>query len=486
MYYNIKNIITTSNQWKNDNIPIYQNLYKILKNEIITNGAPENLKLPATRKLAKDLNISRSTVNKVYELLLLEKHIISKQGAGYYILPKKNELEKITADTNSEKKYKYPTISKRAKLFSKYRYISTDNYSKDSVAFRPGLPPLDLFPVKTWKTISNKYWRESTPTNLSYAPSEGLETLRVNIATYLKIYRNINCDHKQIIIVSGSLHSLYLIGNSIINKGDRIVMENPTFPRAHNLFKSLKANIIACDLDTEGINIDSIPKEKTKLIYTTPSNQYPSGVKMSHQRRLELLDWAKNQNSLIIEDDYDHEFSNWEKPIPSIFSLDTQNRVIYQGTFNKLLHPSLRLGYMIVPNYLIESIKAIYEQSSRFVPSSTQAIMSEFISNEHLNKHLRNVIKTSNERRNLFIELTKKTLDINKSNEGLHLIAKIKSNIPDIEAFKKLQDQNVIAYPLSNYYITKQKKDGLVLGYSSVNNKVMKEKTSIINKLLKI
>mgnify|MGYP001179643441 CR=1 FL=1 len=205
---------------------------------------------------------------------------------------------------------------------------------------------------------------------------------------------------------------------------------------------------------------------------------------MSYDRCLELLDWAENQNSLIVEDDYDNEFSNWGNPIPSIFSLDNQTRVIYQGTFNKLLHPSLRLGYIIVPKYLFDPIKAIYEQSSRFVPSSTQSIMSEFISNDYLNKHLRNVIEISNERKKLFISQTKKSLTINKSNDGLHLIGELKNNISDIEAFNRLKKHNVIGYPLSNYYIGKEKKEGLVLGYSSVNNKVMQEKTAIINKAL--
>ncbi|MDC9723784.1 MAG: PLP-dependent aminotransferase family protein, partial [Urechidicola sp.] len=271
---------------------------------------------------------------------------------------------------------------------------------------------------------------------------------------------------------------------TLINKGDSVVMENPTFPRAYNLFKSLQAKITPCDVDAEGINIDTIAKKKTKLIYTTPSNQYPLGVKMSLERRMELLAWADNQNSLIIEDDYDHEFSNWGTPIPSIFSIDNCQRVIYQGTFNKLLHPSLRLGYMIVPPYLVKPIKAIYEQSSRFIPSSTQAIMNQFISKDYLNKHLRNVITISKERRMLFKNLTQQSLEINESNEGLHLIGKIKNGISDIKAFKLLKQNDVIAFPLSNYYICKEKKDGLVLGYSSVNQKVMKEKTAIINEIL--
>lgn len=483
MFSTIKNIVSQSEfSLKNEDYSLYQNLYFILKDAIEKNKIPNNTKLPASRALAKDLCIARSTVVKSYDLLVLEKFVTSKQGSGYFVNTTKTSFE--TFEEKDDKNYQYPKISKRAKLFSKYKYISTDNFSKNNIAFRPGLPPLDLFPVKKWKNLSNNYWRETTPTNLSYAPSEGLESLRFSISNYLKLYRNIDCDYNQIIIVSGSLHSLYLIGNSILDKNDHIVMENPTFPRAYNLFKSLKTNIIPCNVDSNGMDIKSLKQDNAKLIYSTPSNQYPLGIKMSYERRLELLHWASNKNALIIEDDYDHEFSNWTNPTPSIFSLDTESRVIYQGTFNKLLHPSLRLGYMIVPKYLIEPIKAIYEQSSRFIPSSTQEIMSHFIDKDYLNHHLRSVIKTAQERRKLFVDYTKESLDIEDSHEGLHLISKIKNDIKDLDAFKTLLKHNVVAYPLSNYYIGKEKKQGLIMGYSSVNNKVMKEKTAIINSLL--
>lgn len=484
MHFNIKNIINSKDKRLEDNsLPLYQNLYSLLKNAITRGILLNKTKLPPSRILARDLNISRSTVIKAYELLTLEKYISSKQGAGYFVSHSKENYEIL--QLKETKNRKYPRISKRAKLFEKYKYISTDNFSKNNIAFRPGLPPLDIFPVKKWKNLSNNYWREATPTSLSYAPSEGLDSLRISISNYLKLNRNIGCDFNQIIIVSGSLHSNYLVGNALLNKNDTIVMENPTFPRAYNLFKSLKAKIIPCNVDHLGIDINSIAIEKAKLIYTTPSNQYPLGVKMSLERRLDLLKWASLKNALIIEDDYDHEFSNWEHPIPSIYSLDTEDRVIYQGTFNKLLHPSLRLGYMIVPKYLINPIKAIYEQSSRFIPSYTQEIMSQFINKDYLNKHLRNVVKTAKERKELFIKYTKESVETDVSHKGLHLIGKIKKDISDIDAFHALLKHNVIAYPLSNYYITKEKKHGLVMGFSSVNNKVMKEKASIMNSILK-
>jgi len=475
LHYNIRNLIQIKKEYP---------LYKFFSNEItkiIINGRiSENQKLPPTRILAKDLNISRSTALRIYDILLFEGFISSKKGSGYYVNYKTSSKKEKTPIN----KLRYPKLSKKSELFSKNKYLSTDNFSKTGIAFRPGLPPLDIFPVNKWKNISNTYWRLSKPSDLSYAPSLGLDRLRVNISNYLKIYRNIRCDYNQIIITSGSLHSLYLISNSLLDKGDKIGMENPTFPRAFNLFKSLKANIIPCEIDKEGIVLNNL-NTKVKFIYTTPSNQYPSGVKMSINRRNEVLKWISNNNSIIIEDDYDHEFSNITNPLPSLYSLDNEDRIVYLGTFNKLLHPSLRIGYIIVPKFMLKSIISIYEQSFRFVPSSTQEIMSTFIEKDYLNKHIRNVLEIASKRKEMFISKTKESLLINKKkNNGLHLVANFNKKNNDLKIFKSLLKENVVAYPLSNYYITKKKDSGLVMGYCSVNSKVLKEKANIINKIL--
>ena len=373
MYFNFKNIVTTQGFGsKNQNKNIYINLYEALKKAIVNGVLQENIKLPPTRVLASDLKISRSTVYKAYELLIIENYIHSKQGSGYFVTSNKKVLHFKGDQKEKDSNNSYPKISKRATLFIKHPYKSTDNFSKENIAFRPGLPPLDIFPVKKWKNLSNEYWKNTTPSNLSYAPSEGLNSLRMSIAKYLQISRNIKCDFNQIIIGTGSLHSLYLIANSLIDKKDTVIMENPTFPRAYNLFRSLKANVVPCEVDNFGININSIKSIKAKFVYTTPSNQYPLGVMMSLQRRKELLAWVSKNKSFIIEDDYDHEFSNWTNSLPSIYSMDEEDRVIYLGTFNKLLHPSLRIGYMIVPKHLLKPVKSVYEQSSRFVNVSMQ------------------------------------------------------------------------------------------------------------------
>jgi GntR family transcriptional regulator/MocR family aminotransferase len=280
-------------------------------------------------------------------------------------------------------------------------------------------------------------------------------------------------------VTTGSLHSLSLISDALINKNDNIIIENPTYPHAHFLFKSLQANIIPADIDEQGICINKINCKNPKFIYSTQSNQYPSGFKMSLGRRLEILIWASLNNTLVIEDDYDHEFSNWENPVSSVFSLDNENRTIYLGTFNKLLHPSIRVGYMIVPEYMKDSIRALYQRSSRFVSPATQTILSYFIEKDYLNKHLRNIIEVSMERKTFFMEQFEnhfeKEIVINSHNVGLHVIGALDSKINDLDVSNHFRSKGIIAHPYSNYFINDNKPKGLVMGYGSVNKKVIKE-----------
>jgi GntR family transcriptional regulator/MocR family aminotransferase len=478
LHYNIKNILASHGFGnKEDYQNIYINLFDSLKQAIINRTLNEGMKLPPSRVMAKDLEVSRSTVIKAYDLLVLEKYVRSLPGSGYYITSTKNKELRNHFSTQSIKG-KYPNISKRGNAFRKNIQLISKR-SERGVAFRPGLPPLDIFPIAKWKNLSNDYWKAVRSSELSYSNTLGLRCLRENISNYLKIYRNIDCDADQIIITTGSLHSLSLISDALIDKKDEIVMENPTYPHAYHLFDSLKAKMCAVDIDNEGIRIKSAKCKRPKFVYTTPSNQYPTGVKMSVNRRLEILRWAANKSAIIIEDDYDHEFSNWEKPVSSIFSMDKQERVVYLGTFNKLLHPSIRLGYMIVPHYLLDTITALYEQSSRFVSPPLQKILSAFIEKDYLNKHLRQIIEVSIERKTLFFERFnaqfEEEIAIDSNNTGLHIIGHLKDGLADVRLTNYLEKQGIIAHPFSNYFIGKNKKNGLIMGYSSVNNKLIKE-----------
>ncbi len=445
-------------------------------------------KLPPTRLLARDLGLSRSTVIKAYEVLCFEKYISATQGSGYYVNDVQHKKIEYSLKTVNHIQVN-PRVSKRAREFRKHVDLMNRGEHK-GIAFRPGLPPLDVFPVRQWQNLTNNYWKEVTFSEMSYGATLGLDALRKNIVDYLRIYRNIHCDYQQVVIVTGSLHSLSIVGDLLLDEGDQVVLENPTYANAIAMFKSLKTNIINASIDSEGLNIKSIKASHLrdpKLIYTTPSNQYPSGVQMTLRRRLELLDWASDNNCLIVEDDYDHEFSNWEKPITSIFGLDRSNSVIYQGTFNKLLHPAIRLGYLIVPPYLVEDIKALYEQSLRFVSPVTQKVMSSFIEKDYLSKHLRKVVQISNERRACFIEhfnrYFEKTIQLHQVSGGLHVIARLPSHIDDVEVSGFLEHHGIVAFPYSKYFLKEKKENGLVMGFSSVREHVIREKILRMSRL---
>lgn len=486
MNSNIKSLLTYHGFNRDKNLPVYYNLYNSLKKAIVNKTLSPHHKLPSSRVLAKDLEVSRSTVIKAYELLLIENFVTSKKGSGYYIKLRTNN-KKTTKLNADPKKIEYPSLSQKGIAFKNVGTIK--KRENQGIAFRPGLPPLDLFPVNTWKKLTANYWKSIKPSELSYSYSQGLPCLRYNISHYLKVYRNISCNADQVVITSGSLHSLYLISSILIDKNDEVVVENPTYPHAYRLFKSLEAVVKAVDIDEDGLNLTSIKSRRPKLIYTTPSCQYPLGVKMSMTRRFELLQWASRKNAVIVEDDYDHEFSNWEKPFSSLHSLDDQQRVVYLGTFNKLLHPSLRLGYMIVPYHFLDAVIALNEQSNRFIATSLQKPMSDFIEMGHLNKHLRNVIEVTNERKQKFIRLFKENLNplqlFNYESTGLQLISDVPQNLNDISLSEYLKKENIVAHPLSQYYLNGNKKNGLVMGYSSVNVKLIKDNILKMRRMVK-
>ena len=361
------------------------------------------------------------------------------------------------------------------------------------MAFRPGLPPIDVFPVNQWKKLLDAYWRHIKSSGLSYSSSTGIEELKKSIRNYLNVSRNIKCDYDQIIIVSGSLQSLYLITNALIDKGDSVVIENPLFPNVHSVFKSSEANLIPIDLDDEGIDITQMNtiKKQVKMVHVTPSNHYPLGIKMSLKRRQEMLNWATKNKALIIENDYENEIANSVESIPTIFSLDVEDRTIYMGTFNRLLHPSIRLGYMIVPKYLVKTVAAIQEHSHRFVTPSIQVVMNQFIEKNYLFQHINNSIDVAKTRHDLFISLfnekSKNMYIQNKSFSSFHVLALFKDYVSAEEEknfIKKLKKQNITVFSLSKCYVGKPKLKGLIIGYSSVKPNIIKEKVNSMVKLL--
>jgi GntR family transcriptional regulator/MocR family aminotransferase len=480
-------------QQNSDTDAKYIVLYRAIKNTITSHELPANWLLPSTRVLSKALNISRTTVNKSYELLQLEKLISSKIGSGFRVSYNlSSEFTPRKRKHASPCKRNYPNISEKGIAFTE-NITLVNKISNTNLAFRPGVPPIDVFPVNRWKNLLNNYWRHIKSSNLSYSSATGLEELKKSIADYLNISRNIRCDFEQIVVVSGSLQSLYLIATTLIDKGDEVILENPIFPNVHSVFKSSQAKLTPLAIDDEGIKLSQLnqQKAKPKIIHVTPSNHYPMGIKMSVNRRQELLNWASEHNTIIIENDYEHEIANHDQAIPSIYSLDQEDRTIYMGTFNRLLHPSIRLGYMIVPRYLIKTVQALQEHSHRFVSPSIQVVMNQFIEKNYLYQHIKTCIDIANERYELFCrefeKISKKMTIEKKQCSSFHLVATFHE--PDSIQLEKtvlaeLESKNITAHALSKCYIDAPKTYGLIFGYAAVRPSVLKKKIQTMKGIL--
>lgn len=471
----------------------YSQLYIAIKTCILKRELPDYWLLPPTRMLSNAMNLSRTTVLKAYELLLLEKLVVSRVGSGNRVNFTEADKDPSSQTMTASDSTAYPELSDKSKSYLK-NITLINRLPTNDVAFRPGLPPLDAFPVNQWKKLLNAYWRHIKSSGLTYSQSTGILELKKSISDYLNVSRNLKCKPEQIVIVSGSLQSLYLIANTLINKTDKVILENPVFPNVHSVFKSSEAKLIPTDLDEQGINLKLLDKTKikgAKLIHVTPSNHYPTGVRMSLKRRQELLLWASMNKALIIENDYENEIANAAEEMPTIFSLDGKDRTIYIGTFNRLLHPSIRLGYMIVPKYLINAVEALQEHSHRFVSPSIQIVMNQFIERNYLYQHIDKSIAFAKARFQLFISEFKvhcTSMYIESTQiSSFHLVAYFKKETTiaeESDIINRLRSIQITAFSLSKCYISKEKKTGLILGYASVRPSVLKKKVKQMGTIL--
>lgn len=430
------------------------------------------------------LNISRSSVIRAYELLVFEGIIFPVGGSGY-IISENDGKPKLQQKENNT--FAFPKISEAGQSFKSNEHL-LNSTSDELLAFRPGLPPLDVFPLNIWKNLYNIYWRNVKMSSLNYSNASGLLPLKRHIASYLYITRGFKCSEEQILIVSGSLQSLFLLGSALIDQSDQIVIEKPTFPNVQSIFSSLRAEIFASPLDASGLDLSTIPKEfSPKVIHCTPSGHYPTGVEMSEQRKLEILNYASEKKAIIIENDYEHEISNYQKRKPSLFEMDKEGRTVFLGTFNRLLHPSIRMGYMVVPFYLLDYVKALQKHSHRFVSSSGQLVLSEFIRKDHIYEHIRNVITTADERKRFFVDEIEKHIHPSFKIEdspaaSLHLLAKFPQAIPDIVLVEELKKHHLIAHPYSKCFLS-DKKNGIILGYAAVRKHLMENRLAELIKV---
>ena len=460
---------------RNSIVTLFQQLDRAMRKLILNGSVAASQRLPSSRQLADDLGVSRITVKNVYEQLSAEGYVYSKCGSGTFVA---DNLERQQwSHFNKRPTRKLPPKRTLSEQCMRISLSKSSTRLAETRSFRPGVPALDAFPRKLW----NKYWTDVNvrceDSGFGYGPIGGVTRLKRAIATHLRDARSVNCDSEQIIITTGAQQAFVLIAFALLNKDDVVWYEDPGHIAGRDALHMMGARICPVPIDDEGIDIDYARANypSPAIIFTTPSHQHPLGTTMSLVRRLTLLSYAHDNKSWVIEDDYDSEFQYRGRPLPALQALDHQGSVLYVGTFSKSLFPAVRLGYVVVPDDLVEVFSVALTLLGQGASILTQEVVAGFIEDGRFADHIRKMRIIYRERRDVLMQqLLTQCGDIMTpvpTDVGMHLIVWLKKGLDELVAHTILLEQGIETIPLSIFSIVPQKKAGLVLGFSGTQPK---------------
>ena len=449
-------------------------LYMGIRDVILSGGIQAGERLPASRTLAKELGVSRTTVINALDRLTAEGLLEARQGAGTYVSDVMNAERPAPHPPSSEQTLANPPRLSHATSHAVNNFASRQTLPNEARPFVTGLPDFENFPMAQWAQLMARHWRGSRSEVMGYGNMTGLPQLRRAIASHVNASRGIQCDPGQIFIVSGAQHAFQLIGETLLNPGDKIWFENPGAIGARNSLVSCGAEVVPVRVDGEGISVeDGLAKAPHfRLAFVTPSHQQPLSVVMSLKRRFALLKAAEQSDAWIIEDDYDSEFYFGGQPLPTLKSVDTSNRVIYVGTFSKSLFPSLRVGFLLSPPDLVETFEKLCKSCLQGVPTSLQATIAEFMDEGYFATHVRRMRQIYAERYQALMTAADEKLggllDMQPTQSGLHTVGFLPPGLDEDAISIRLKEAGITAHPISRYCISPVRRKGLVLGFGSV------------------
>ncbi|MDQ0200056.1 MocR-like pyridoxine biosynthesis transcription factor PdxR [Neobacillus ginsengisoli] len=442
-------------------IPIYLQLYYFFRDEIEQGRLTAGAKLPSIRQLSRSLNISRNTVEFAYQQLIAEGYVESKEKSGLYVL----KLEYFRMEHNK--------ILKDAVKPTKGPDL------KRVIDFQYGDIELDRFPLKVWKKCLLETMDTAKQEVFSYGDKKGHLGLRSEIAGYLQKARGVNCDASQIVLCAGTQTSITLLCQLLSLTTKEVAMENPGYDGVRFVFESHGCNLIPISLESDGINIDELEGSSAKCAYVTPSHQFPMGMIMPIQKRINLLQWAQKTSSYIIEDDYDGEFRYQGQPIPSLKSLDTNDKVIYLGTFSKAFLPAARVTYMVLPQVLAERFQAEFFFYNQSVSSLIQEALHRFLQEGHFSRHIQKMRKIYHGKQKVLLESIESFLGdrarVIGQKAGLHILIEFKG-IDARELVEKAEKSGVRIYLTEKYWmnVCQGASQPIILGYGGLKEEDIK------------
>ena len=477
----ISNLITIDRRASR---PLYQQIYESFRGRIIRGELRAGDLVPSSRELARESHISRLPALTAYAQLLAEGYFESRIGAGTF----------ISSSLPSRPTGASPSAAPGRRLLSA-QVVALPKYERPSWAeslgpFQVGQPELQKFPIEIWLRLVARYSRRMRLKALQYGDAMGLAELREAIATYLRTSRGVRCEAQQIMIVSGSQQALDLATRVLLEAGRAAWVEEPGYWLVHHVLKAARCRIVPVPVDAEGLNVTAGIRlnRNARAAFAAPSHQYPLGVTMSAARRLRLLEWAQRSRAWIIEDDYDSEYRYSNLPIASLQGLDGNPRVIYIGTFSKVMFPSLRLGYLVIPVDLIERFAAMRQVMDICPTHITQAVMSDFIREGHFARHVRRMRPIYAERRRVFVAELERQLGDNVTimgdQAGMHLAIFLTPGRDDRKIAATAARQSLWLSPLSSSYVGRTPRHGFVLGFGNTKANEIPQAVRHLRKLI--
>lgn len=443
--------------------PLYAQIYNQLKEDIVGGVLETGTILTGSRTLAKTLAVSRNTIDNAYSQLLAEGYVKSKKGVGLIVVP-------VPKLTNLVSKHKKNNLES-----------NDDNHTKSQKNVVYDLTNVghsnELFPKKIWKKFTLDSLKElDLEQKLSLLQDkQGDYFLRQELIKYLAKFRGVHCEANQVIITSGLQQSLSYSCTLLESEKKFVYMEEPGYVKARTIFEHNHLTIESVPVDAEGLIVSALPEDSKALgVYTTPSHQFPTGAVMPISRRISLLNWATSNNSYIFEDDFDSELRYYSKPIPSLQSIDTNERVIYLGTFSKGLSPSLRMSYMILPSHLVPAYKEKFEFYNSSVPLLNQSIVAKLISSGEYEKHMRRMNQVFRKRLAVFLEVFKTfsgNIKISSNVSGQYFLLQFSNEINQPKMIQLAEEYGVRVYSSMQFWHDKAAcpPNSLFLGFSKIS-----------------
>ncbi len=455
------------------NVPSYHWLRDTLRSEILRGGLKPGQRIPATRDFARQYGLSRGTVLAAIDDLRSEGYLYGLRGSGTFIskaLPERFLQTRAVATSPVVRATKpLPRISDYAQRVEPFRHF----IAPTSRAFRTNLPALELFPTALWAQVASRRLRRLTSRQLVGCDPAGYEPLRHAVTHYLSSSRGVRCDVNQVVIVSGVQEALDLVARLLLNPGDRVLIEDPGYQVAYGAFQAAGAKLVPVAIDEEGAAPQKQDFRNARLMYVTPGHQFPTGVTMPFTRRVDILHHAHEAGAFIFEDDHDSEYRYSGSPLPAMQGLDRNGIVMFAGSFNKVLFPSLRMGYMVLPPSLVDVFARTKALVSRHHSVIDQAVVCDFIELGHFGRHLRRTRKVYAERLGALSHYARKHLagflELSKIEAGLQTVGWLVPGINAEAVSLAAADRNVDVVALSRYRHKVDGPEGLQIGFAAVD-----------------